>query len=70
MGLNVAVGSETQKLDKQIKNATKLGIDYVLFIGEAELKSQQFKLKNLRTGQEEAHGLQRLVSIVKDHRKN
>ncbi len=69
MGLNVAVDSTGRKLDKQIKTAVKKGIQYALFIGEAELASGQFKLRNLADSSEEAHGLERIVTTVKDHRR-
>lgn len=69
MGLNVVIGSNDQKLDKQIKNAVLNGIKYGLFVGAKELESEQFVLKDLQAGTEEAHGLQRIVSIVKDYRK-
>lgn len=70
MGLNVAFDTTGRKPDKQIKTADKKGIAHVLFIGERELEEDQYMLKNLRTGKEEKHGLQRIVSIVKDHRGN
>ncbi len=68
MGLHVAVDSSGRKLEKQIKTAVKKGIQYAIFIGEAELASDQFRLRNLADGTEEAHSLQRILSIVKDHR--
>jgi histidyl-tRNA synthetase len=68
MGLNVQVDSTGRKADKQLKTAIKKGINYVLFIGENELKEEQFKLKNLHTGNEETHGIHRIVSVVKDYR--
>lgn len=69
MGVNTAVDYTGRKLDKQIKAADKKGINYVLFIGDKELEDEQFTLKNLKTGAEEKHSLQRIVSTVKDHRK-
>lgn len=69
MGVNVAVDSTGRKLDKQIKTADKKGVRYVLFMGEAELASGQYKLKDLQSGQEGSHSLERLVSMVKDYRK-
>ena len=69
MGVNVAVDSSGRKLDAQIKSAVKKGIAYALFIGETELASEQYVLRNLQTGESEKHGAQRIVSIVKDHRK-
>lgn len=68
MGLNVAVDLSGRKLGDQIKAADKKGIAYVLVVGDSELSSEQFTLKNLKTGDEERHGLERIVSIVQDHR--
>lgn len=70
MGVNVAVDMSSRKIDKQIKNADKKNIEYVIFLGEAELASEQYRLKNLRTGLEETHGLERIVSIVCSTRKS
>lgn len=70
MGLCIAVDSTGRKADKQIKTAIKKEINYVLFIGEKELAEEQYPIKNLSSGVEEKHGLQRLVSIIKDYRKS
>ncbi|HSX15889.1 MAG TPA: histidine--tRNA ligase [Candidatus Saccharimonadales bacterium] len=69
-GLNVAVDITGRKLDKQIKAAVKQGVPYAIFIGDAELASGQYKLRNLSDGTEEARSLERIVSLVKDYRKN
>lgn len=69
LGLNVAVDTTGRKPDKQIKTAVKKGIRYALFIGEKELASEQYVLKDLVSGQEEKHGIERLVSSIKDFRK-
>lgn len=70
MGVNVAVDSSGKKLDKQLKTAVKKGAHYVLFIGEKELEEGRFKIKNLETGKEEEHSLERTVTLIKDRRKN
>ncbi len=67
-GLNIAVDSSGRKLDKQLKSAVKKGIRYALIIGDLELEDQQYSLKDLQTGDEEKHGIERIVSIVKDRR--
>lgn len=68
-GLRLAVDSTGRKLDAQIKNAVKAGAPYALFIGEQELETKRFKLKNLETGQEEELSLERVVStLAKRHR--
>lgn len=69
LGLNVAVDASGRKPDKQIKTAVKKGIRYALFVGEKELTDEQYVLKDLMTGKEEKHGIERLVSSVKDFRK-
>jgi len=68
MGVNVFVDISGRKIDKQLKNADKMGASYVMFIGEDELEREQFKLKDLSSGNEEFHSLQRIVTIVKDIR--
>lgn len=68
MGVNTAVDLTKRKTDKQLKAAIKSGVNYVMFVGEQEVESGQFKLKNLSASTEESHSLQRIVSIIKDHR--
>jgi histidyl-tRNA synthetase len=67
-GLDVAVDISGRSLDKQLKTADKKQIPYVMVIGQQELESEQYKLKNLNTGEEEAHGIERIISIVQDSR--
>ena len=69
MGANIAVDATGRKLDKQIKTATKKGIQYVVFIGEKEIKDELYGIRNLATGVEERHSTSRIVSIVKDYRE-
>ena len=64
LGVKVAVDGSGRKPDKQLRTAIKKGIHYAMFLGERELDEGQFVLKDLQTGKEERHGLQRIVSIV------
>lgn len=70
MGLNVAVDISGSKMDKQIKTAAKKGIHYAVFIGERDLKDEQYEVKNLLTGVSERRSLERIASIVKDYRND
>jgi histidyl-tRNA synthetase len=70
MGANVAVDLTGRKPDKQIKVAVKKGIRYAMFIGEKEIKEEQYELRNLHTSIEERHSAARIVSIVKDYRED
>jgi histidyl-tRNA synthetase len=63
-GARIAVDATERKTDAKIKSAVKADIAFVIFIGEDELQSQRFKLKNLRSGQEHEHSLERIISIL------
>jgi histidyl-tRNA synthetase len=41
------------KLDKQLKYANKLGIQYVIIIGDNELKQGKYTLKDMQTGKQQ-----------------
>jgi histidyl-tRNA synthetase len=68
MGLNIAVNFSGRKIDKQFKTAMKTGVRYALFIDDEAGLAPPYILKDLRTGKEEKHSLQRIVSIVRDSR--
>ena len=53
-GLKLAVDLSGKKLGDQLKTAAKKGLDQVLIIGENELKTGRYNLKNLKTGKEQA----------------
>lgn len=69
MGAKIAVDYSGRRIGDQLKNADKNGIRYAIIIGQQELESEQYTLKDLQTGTEEKHGLERIVSIVQDHRQ-
>lgn len=70
LGVRLAIDATGRRPDRQIKAAVKKGVQYALFIGEKELADEQFVLKNLRTGADERHGVERTVSIIKDYRQS
>jgi histidyl-tRNA synthetase len=63
-GARIAVDATDRKTEAKIKAAVKADIPFVIFIGEEELASQRFKLKNLKSGEEHEHSLERIVSIL------
>lgn len=67
-GVNVEVDFTGRKIDKQIKTAVKKRIPYLLFVGEEELESKLFTLKDTATSNEQKIGFERIVTVVKDHR--
>ena len=66
--VNVAVDFSAKKVDKQFKSAIKQGVQFAVFVGEEEISSEQYILKDLVSGKEEKHGLERTISILKDRR--
>ncbi len=51
-GVNVSVDLTAKKVGDQIKSADKQKISFVMCVGEDEIKSGEFKIKNLETGEE------------------
>ena len=70
MGLNIAVDMTDRKPASKIKTAAKKGIRYVIFIGDQEIEDELYVVKDLEIGDEEKHSPSRIVSIIKDRRKN
>jgi histidyl-tRNA synthetase len=68
-GLNLAVDLSGRKLGDQLKAADKKGIKNVLIIGEDELKTGKYKLKNLATGKEHRIDLRAAVKTLKEQTK-
>jgi histidyl-tRNA synthetase len=60
-GLNLAVDLSGKKIGDQLKTAAKKGIEKVLIIGEEELKTGHFKVKNLTTGRETTTKITELI---------
>lgn len=59
--IRLAVDSTDRKLDVKLRAANKAGVPYVIFIGEDELNSRRFKIKDLATGKEQEMSLERIV---------
>lgn len=59
--INVAVDITPRKPEKQVKAALKLGIPYLLFIGEEEIKNQQYILRKVENQEEETLDVQSIV---------
>ena len=64
-GLNLAVDSSERKVDAGIKSAAKAGTPYIVFIGEQELATGRYKLKNLDSGDEQELDQEEVAKILK-----
>ncbi len=65
-GLNVAVDLSGKKIGDQFKSADKHGIEQVLIIGETELTTGKYKLKNLKTSDEKFASIAELLAQLQD----
>jgi histidyl-tRNA synthetase len=64
-GLSVAVDATDKSIDKKIKSADKSGYKNVLFIGEQEIAEQKYKLKDLKTSQEDLLTIEKILGKIK-----
>jgi histidyl-tRNA synthetase len=69
-GLNVSVDWSDRKIGDKIKNADKQKIPFVIVVGEDELTSKKFKLKNLKTGEEKEISLEEKPAEEHNHDHN
>ena len=65
MGINTAVDYTSKKLGDQIKIADKQKIPFVICLGEDEVKSEVYTIKNLESGEEKKLKLEEISNAVR-----
>jgi len=68
-GVNIELDITDRKLDKQIKTAVKKCIPYIIFVGDEELESHIYPLKDTASSVEQKLSLERIVATIKDKRR-
>ena len=68
-GVRVAIDMTGRSIDKQIRTAVKQKINYLLFVGEHEIRDEMYKLKDVASETEQELSLERVVSTVIDRRR-
>jgi histidyl-tRNA synthetase len=63
-GVTVTLGDETFKLKKSLETASKMDARFALIVGENEVNSGQFALKNLSTGEQVSVARGEIAAIV------
>lgn len=63
-GINVAVNCSGKKVGDQIKYADKNLIPFVVCVGENEVKNEEFKMKNLKSGEETSVNISKIVELL------
>ncbi len=69
-GINVETDITDRKLDKQLKTALKKEIPFIVFVGDEELQTEVYPFKDVASSEEQKLSLERIVSSVKDRRRN
>src|SRR6516164_4312264 len=64
-GVIVTLGDESSKLKKSLETANKTGARFALIVGENEVNSGQFALKNLAAGKQVSAGRAEIAALVK-----
>ncbi len=55
-----------RSISKNLDYADKLGIPYVIFVGEDEVKQNKFKLRDMKTGEEKNFNKNELIDYLKN----
>lgn len=64
-GVRVSVYTEFAKLKKKFKYADQTKVDYVIVLGEEEIKNRKYSLKDMKTGDQEEVTFDELVDRFK-----
>ena len=64
-GVVVTAGDDSFKLKKSLETASKMGVRFALILGENEVNSGQYALKNLSTGEQASVERTRISAVVK-----
>jgi histidyl-tRNA synthetase len=59
--IKTSIDYSFRKIGDQIKSADRMNIPYIIVLGEEEVKSGKFKLKNLKTGEEKEYSADNLI---------
>lgn len=66
-GINVAIDLSGKKLADQLKSLDKRNIPFVMTIGPEELKSQNFKIRNVKTREEKAGNIEEITRVIRSY---
>ena len=61
-GISADLYPEPSKMKKQMKYADKINVPHVILVGSEEVNTQQYTLKNMKTGEQDAFDLDALIT--------
>ena len=63
--INVEVNLTDKKIPDQVKIASKKTASFIICIGENEVKTEKYKIKNMETGEEKETQLNEIHDFIK-----
>ena len=63
-GIIAELYPDITKLKKQFEYADKHNISYMAIVGEEEIKQETISVKNLKTGEQQAYGIDALITLL------
>lgn len=66
-GIKTQVYFEQKKFKSKMNYADKLGVPYIIIIGEDEIKANMVTLKNMKTGEQETVSVDRAIERLTEH---
>lgn len=67
LGIKTQVYFEQKKFKSKMNYADKLGVPYIIIIGEDEIKAGAVTLKNMKTGEQETVSVDRAIERLTEH---
>lgn len=64
-GLKVDVASETRSFKNKMKDANKREIPYIIVVGENEVATKEYPLKNMKTGEQIILSIERIIAELR-----
>lgn len=64
-GINVAVDLTNRTVSAQVKTADRQGIPFVICVGDDEVRTGKFKLKNMKSGKESVVTKEEIVELIR-----
>jgi len=66
-GISCQIDLMNRNLTRQLEFADAMGIPFVIIVGEEELKSKKFKLKDMEKKSESSMSLKKIIEMLKNH---
>jgi len=66
-GVRAELYPDAVKMKKQLRYADQKGIQFVILIGEEEMKSGEYTLKNMNTGEQVKAGIEQIIEQLKSN---